>query len=363
MNIDMHELLDVATSDQPPPRDTVDHVVAAGRRRTRRALAQRTGVLGGVVAVAVAAALVWQSAVPRAGAGDRAPIAADRPGGGPAFVTTFAGYAVGDFRVGAPAQVTPGYQTATVFHDNMVVGEGDPITRQVGSLSVYRPGAFRPEVFQHGTALTVNGRPAFQAEISYTVNQLDRRTGTGTPTPVPHVDVAIAWQYADDAWAVIRGGTAPGFDVPAATLLRLAERFAPGTSAAVKVPYTAGYLPAGWALASAGPHLPIDNEDGSTISWVAFTRSGVSFTGLTEPVDLLGVPSLSIVVGRRGTENPVSTPCPPGEHFCQYPITGTDYYVEVVSGALPADELANIAEHLVFDDLTRPDTWHDAAGL
>ncbi|WP_327008395.1 hypothetical protein OHA72_14770 [Dactylosporangium sp. NBC_01737] len=64
----------------------------------------------------------------------------------------------------------------------------------------------------------------------------------------------------------MRGGKAQGFDAPAGTLQQLAQRFVPVGPVPVKVPYTAGYLPSGWELASAGPRTTTDDEDGTTIS-------------------------------------------------------------------------------------------------
>ena len=54
---DMQEILRIARADAPPARYNVEDIVAAGRRRRRRAFVQRVGGAG-VVGVAVATAAV-----------------------------------------------------------------------------------------------------------------------------------------------------------------------------------------------------------------------------------------------------------------------------------------------------------------
>ncbi|WP_326556196.1 hypothetical protein [Micromonospora sp. NBC_01796] len=375
MTSDLHQLLTTAQSDQPAASYTVDDIVAAGRRRrSRRKFGQWTGATGGLAVVAVAVALVSQTGTATPG---RAPVNTADAGlaaagagsatAGPTPLTyTFAGYRVGDFRVTDPSMATPGYQSSMIFQDNVYVGDGPPIEDHLGTMTVYRPGVFRPDLFRAGTPITVGGRPGFQTELPRKI-----RVGSGDPNSrevitKPISAPAVAWQYGDDAWAVIEAHGIGQRSLPVTAIRQLADAFRTAAPAPVRTPYEITYVPAGWQLVAAGSHNLILGDD--AISRVVLVRTGTSFDALTAPLNFEDgtTPTVQIMVARSGTEgpypHPVTPACPEGQFFCDLPIGTSGYYVEVhdQSSTLSGTEIRKIADGLVFATVDQPNTWHDA---
>ncbi|MEV4630004.1 hypothetical protein AB0J90_27440 [Micromonospora sp. NPDC049523] len=374
MTRDLHQLLTTAQSDQPPASYTVDDIVAAGRRRrSRRKFGQWTGgATGGLAVVAVAVALVSQGG---ASAPGRAPAttvdagiaAAETKTTGPTPLTySFAGYRVGDFRVTDPSMANPGYQSAMIFQDNVYVGDGPPIEDHLGTLTVYRPGVFRPDLFRAGTPVTVSGRPGFQTELPRKI-----RVGSGDPNSrevitKPISAPALAWQYGDDAWAVIEAHGIGQRSLPVTAIRQLADAFRTTAPAPVRMPYEITYVPAGWRVAAAGSHNLILGDD--AISRVVLVRTDTSFDALTAPLNFEDgtTPTVQIMVAKSGGEgpypHPVTPACPQGQFFCDLPIGDSGYYVEVhdQSSTLSGADIRKIADGLVFATVSKPNTWHDA---
>src|SRR4051794_37104364 len=126
-------------------------------------------------------------------------------------------------------------------------------------------------------------------------------------------------------------------------------------------PYRMTYVPTGYVLVAAGRHSLIDGD--TAISELVLARAGLSFASLTGPADLGSAVLVSVSPNETGgpyTHPFLNDKCPAGKYFCDVPVPGTQYYVEVYdpSSTLPNTELLKIAQGLVFDNVTAPDTWH-----
>ncbi|GIF76249.1 hypothetical protein [Asanoa siamensis] len=351
---DIRQLLETAKGDPPPPADTVDDIIRAGRRRLRRS---RTGTFGGaglgLVAVA-ATLLVATSGTP-----------ADRPTEVPLetattavparpLTATFAGFRVGGFEVTDPLRIAPTYQQALVRRPG---GEGAP---DVGVLTVYAAGVFRPDRFRAGAPLEMNGRPGWAAMVDRTIvyGTPGTRKTTTKVIPLP----ALAWQYAEDAWATLESNDDDAKQgLPAVSLRRIVDAFAPGGARPATAPVKAGYVPNGWTVAAVGRNLTTGDSLLAETIWVP---ADTGFDSLAAPLDLTGagLPAIAVrisPVDREGPyRHPVNPPCPVGEHFCDVPIDGR-FYAEVhdMSGTLSAAELTEMTKGLRFATVARPETW------
>jgi len=377
---DMHELLQIAREDAPPARYGVDDIVAAGRRRRRWALAQRIGGIGTVaVAVVTAGVLVVanlalsggttaQPAVPKAPVDGKAPPAPYVIV--PPFSFTFDGYRLDGYRVLPPDQINEGYQRAAIVRDTKDAN-GKRRADYVATLTVFARGVFAPTKFTSGTKLTVQGREAYQTRL--TVKRSHQFNADGefvNGKDIPYD--ALAWQYAPDAWAVIEEEAYQNtpVDLLPATEVALAERFTLRTAApvAARLPFRAGYLPAGYEL------LAVDGQ-----SMTAEHRGMVTFVygrpdgwlnTLTGPVNVQhrrNIPTVVVSILWVDTPPPDAkkrtSRCNPGQHWCMSKLPGGVFYVvaEDPSETLPDAELLKVLDGLDFATIKRPDTWHPVA--
>jgi hypothetical protein len=361
----MHELLMAAKDDPPPLRHTVDDIVADGRRRVVRRRAAWAGGASAVL-VAVLAAVV---AAPQVLAGGR-PGSAGSPSPSTSTVTypdapfayAFHGYTVGHFEVSAPILVTPGYQEAYVRKDGEVLnmyGAHNEVVATApgysGALTVYRPGVFQPTRFQHATPVTIHGRPGYYgADIPY--------RDTGEPHPRP----ALAWQYADNAWAVLSNETRTVYS--RADLIAVADHFALGGAYPATVAFTASWLPPGYLLTSAGAWDDHPGGGPEMVSSVRLVTARPSYQSLTQTVDAAqaGVPTFRVALYPRAWANPGDVKpgspayCNPGNRDLCYRMTPDGAYLaEVVSsGALNQSDLRRILDGLTFATVTDRATWY-----
>ena len=278
MKLELSEMLKEVKADPPPPRYGVDDAVAAGRKLQARRRTAWGGAATAAAVVAVAAAV----AVPQLIAGKQSPApagqvaatgsnAATKPAQVPLsypesrWEYAFKGYRVGEYQVNDPFLVTAGFQQATIrIGDEMEEVYGDlkpgaePDVKSgkpsqgdyeiaysaPGSsllLTMYRPGVYDPALFADGTKVTVGGKPGlFKANV-YLDGDKDRRD-TGHP--------GLAWQYADNAWAVIN--TARPNEVAKKDFLAIAQ----GLSGVEAYPATVAVklteVPSGYQLTSGG---------------------------------------------------------------------------------------------------------------
>lgn len=370
---DLRELFETAKGDAPPPRFGVDDIVAAGRRRRRRQLPLRAG--GGVAAVAVLTAavlvgnyLLLSPARPAAtvpvAAVPAAPVVAAPP-----FAFMVGPYTAGGYRVLPADEVTLTYQSATIAVDHPDQ-TGKTVAAYVGTLTLYRPGVRPPAEFTSGTAVTVNGLPGFADQ-----RQQDARlvaNGSGVFDGVPSIMAnTLAWQYQSNSWAVINSVIGD----PAEAALRLtadaeralAEKFTLGTAVRARIPFTAGYLPAGWKPASVTGR-GFTAENAAQVTVVFAPPAATTADRIRHFADAGDGTGVAISITHKGTRPPdaptTRTACGPLDSatdlWCSWDIPHTAYVMVVHDPAsrLSADELTRIAQGLVFDNLDQPDTWH-----
>ncbi|WP_250007158.1 hypothetical protein [Actinoplanes sp. M2I2] len=241
----------------PPMRFTPDDILGLGRRRKRNRRA--AAVASAATALAVAVVAVAPNAL--GGGDDLAPAA-----GGPAMLTVagpFQGTIVtteaAGFTISETAQVTDGYQLATITTPQ-------DTARAAGLVALFRPGVFSAKAYtEGGQKVDVDGRPGWYVpEVRF----------ADEPDPGP----ALVWEYAENAYALVaayhrtgRGAGVPEPD-PSDTTTIYPEPPKAGppwmdkaqlttVAAAVRTTDTAEplrvgvklpELPSGWSLDSAG---------------------------------------------------------------------------------------------------------------
>jgi hypothetical protein len=199
MRSDLPELLRQARTAVPPPRFDIDDAVTAGRRLRVRRRAGWAGSTGAAtlalgLAATVLAPHLGRSPGPAAGsASPRTPqfaFPAD-----PLVGNIQAADFGGTLRMSGTVLVAPTFQAALVTRPDLpgVRTEDDGTRHEYGIAAavvvVYRPGAFDAAAFTGGEPVSVDGRPG-RYITSYQI-------GPGRRGP------AVAWQYADYAWAVV----------------------------------------------------------------------------------------------------------------------------------------------------------------
>ena len=220
----LSDMLTEAKAGGPPPRYSADDVVEAGRRLKRR---RRVQVWAGAAAALVVVAV--GVTVPRFGGPEPMPAAPvlntiSYPAG--EFAGNLIGFSAEGWTVSGTTMVTPAYEVAVISRPD-----------DVGRVVVFRPGAFdATEARGAWEAVPVNDRPGFY------------RDGT------------LAWEYAQDAWAVvtIEGRAQPSREQVAA----VAAGVQTGAEQPMRVGVKFGYVPAGYRLASAGEAPSQDGQSG-----------------------------------------------------------------------------------------------------
>ncbi|MDG4803263.1 hypothetical protein [Micromonospora sp. WMMD980] len=406
----LRELVDAVTGDEPPLTRTADDIVAAGRRaeRRRRAGFASAGAAG-LVAVAVTGAFV----LPALGGGRNTPAApapagaaASRPAvatwatGGP-FTFTFQGYDAGTLHVQDPIVTSVGYQIASVYSDRHTSNDkpltaeeaeaqGGTLERTKASaggkpslwayLTVYRPGVFDPAGIKDGRRVTVAGHKAVQARLP---------VGLDPRNPVDEGNKLFAWEYADNAWAAVTSFSSDAATPTFADLGGLVDGLKPSRPTPAKVPFTVGYVPAGYVPLQTGTHaMPglsgIATARAGDYGGATYTRPAVPSTGLTAPYDAVEgtiADGFHIFVTPSTSSNqapePGTTRCYDGSDrrvpdggpavggFCNvWNADGTVALQVSASGLgdkLPRAELEKVARGITVADVEDESTWTPAA--
>ncbi|MBF9127758.1 hypothetical protein I0C86_01910 [Plantactinospora sp. S1510] len=389
MNYDLRDVLDSATAEAPPPRLTADDAIAAGRSLQRR---RRYGWTGGVAAVAALAVAGVMSAPylsgaagpaetgPAAGPAEAAPVAepVTFPTLAKPFMYSIKGYSVGPLHVSDPVFATAAYQESILTLDGV---ERQKVTnsagtwersydRSVGTLTVYRPGVFKPDRFTSGTPVRVDDLPGLQTEFDKEVSEVRVENGRKNFSSRTVRVAALAWQYADGAWATLVANQLLRTADPAKDLLALADGLTPAEPSVVRVPYRLGSVPAGYRLVGIGRFNP--TNAGDSISEAYFSKSAVPVTNLTDRLtedDLMKASgSLKIIVTETapaGPSDPNPHPNPRNpcqENFCDRAINA-HYFAEISDNRNRVDVVRRVTDGLRFDNPTDPATWHDASTI
>jgi hypothetical protein len=374
MTQNMQDLLQQARSDalsEAPPmsRGVEDFVTEGRRRRSRHRLLQ-----GGGAAALTAAAVFAAVALPHA-------FGPDAPSGAPAAVGAtgasaaraegypqapwtygFGGYKVGEFTVTAPEHITPGYQEMYVRRGDEVsnlYGDGNKVVASSplysANITVYRTAVFQPSRFAQAEHLTVNGRPGlFVASLKYTEDS-DLLPG-----------VALAWQYADNSWAVASSVVSGEYNKE--ELLKLASGFAPAATAAATVAIKTSYVPAGYRLTSAGRTDDFPSGASYMASSLRLIKTQPSYSALTEPVDASTGHGPTLRIALYPVEFTDTTHQKPGgssscnagnANLCYRMSADGKYLAEVYAdgGSIAQSELTRTLDGLQFADPKQPSTW------
>ncbi|MEU8300872.1 hypothetical protein AB0C04_26745 [Micromonospora sp. NPDC048909] len=398
------ELVEKVTSDAPSPRYTVDDIVTAGRKVQRRRRAGWTvasaafAVTGVVAAVSIGLpdATVRPSAGEQAAAGTSLVTASPlTPANGwefpdDPFQYVFQRFDAGKLHVKDPIVVSTAYQIAPLHMDGLVTNDravdpdnvveprdgagskgsvgpkgaskpGDDARQLYAYLTVYRPGAFDAEKFT-GNRVTVDGHQAIEQD---------------GPTYGANLHRALAWEYTDNAWAVAESFAEPS-DVAATDLRALVAGLRPSVPAPARVPFTVGYLPAGYHAAELGQHAyaglnGIAAAGDGNYGGAVFAAPALPTTGLIEPY---GGPegedppgSFQIFVSPNANSNQALTdgekpPAEPtcGNGFCNAWSPDGRTTIQVASGGRLSDaEMTRILKGIKLADVTDERTWPTAA--
>ncbi|MFV2017307.1 hypothetical protein [Micromonospora sp. LOL_023] len=368
----VRDLVDLLTSESPPLRYSVDEIVKAGQRvQRRRRLGWLTSGVSAVAVLGVAAALAAPSllggASPPATVGEDTAAAQALAVPGPPFTFSFAGYRVGELQVADPIIVSTAYQIAPVYADGMTTNDQSVDPDQERSLpdaspqdptlsaylTVYRPGAYDPTSLVDTQSVTVAGRPGLEVNSSGGAWAAKR---------------TLAWEYAENAWAVLDSMSSEPSLPSAGDLRELAAGWRPTPPTTAKVPFTMAYLPAGYSLDEVSMHAM------TGLNGIAFARNGdyagLLFSSPAQPTTGLTAPyggvdgespagSFSIYVGPAENSDQRPSPgvtCLGG--FCNKWFAGDSINVQVASGGrLSNAEMTKILDGISVGDVHDDSTW------
>jgi hypothetical protein len=355
----MHDLVDLATSEPPPSRHSVDDIVARGRRVERR---RRAGFAASSLAAVAVFAVTAAVALPTALSSHRTPATPGAPATPftvPAapFTFTFDGYRVGKLRVASPIDVSTAYQLASIYDDDVPTYDAPVNDRRIPSalyayLTVYQPGAYDVSKLSDPRHVTIAGRTGLLT------------SGTDTGMNVR----TLAYEYAPDAYAVFTSrSTNP--DKPSATQLeQLAAGLHPAAPTTVTVPFTMSYVPAGYVLDEVGSHAMaalngIASAREGDYAGVVFSNPALATSGLTDPyggIDGDDPPgSFQVFVVPAGNSNQHPSPgisC--GHGFCNRWADGGTVNLQVSSGGRLSDaEMTRILNGITLGDVHHDSTW------
>ncbi|MEU4563345.1 hypothetical protein AB0F72_33610 [Actinoplanes sp. NPDC023936] len=389
----LHEVVDLATSDAPPDRNTIDEIVGKGRRvqRRRRAGFAGAGAALAVVAVSAAAALpslsggTGETALPPAAAPAVSSVAeANWQFPEDPFTFTFDAFDVGRWHVAAPIVASTSYQISSVYLDGRKTNDraateeeaaeiakkfermkdgkaaaGEPEKTIYAYLVLYRPGAFDPAKLAGAKQLTVDGKKAYQ---------------TGGPGNGGMTRRTLAWEYADGAWAVLESHSNGADDPSAEEMQKIVTGLKPSAKPAkAKLPFTLDYVPAGYQPVEIGVHAMSglngiaaarEGDYGGAI----FTNKPLATTGLVEPyggVDGANLPNsfeIFVVPSANSNQTTGSTAIKCGNGFCTHRSPDGKVSIQVASdGRLSDAEMTKVLEGLKLADVKDDSTWTDAA--
>ena len=384
----MQDVVDLATSEPPPLRYTLDDIVSSGQRVQR--CRQRRWVTCGaaaVVALGVAAAVTVPSL--HSGASSR-PTALNQAGqgtiaqggsgtgtgttnatanfpvpAGPAYSFTFSGYRVGKLRVAAPIDVSTAYQIASVYSDDLTTNDKATNTAPTGPtraggtlyayLTVYRPGAYDPSKLANAQHVTVAGRPALEAD---------------NPSNIWAGNRVLAVEYGANAWAVFTMHSSQADNPSAADVRALAAGLPAATPAVAKIPITMSYVPSGYHLDEVGVHAMsglngIAGARDGDYAGLLFSRPAQPTTGLTAPfggedgTDPPGSFSIFVVPSANSNQKAsAGVSCLTG--FCNRWADGGTVNIQVSSGGrLSNTEMKKILNGITLGNVHNDATWTD----
>jgi hypothetical protein len=260
----------------------------------------------------------------------------------PPFSFTVRGWKAGRLRVSDPVIVSTAYQMSAVETSEKQVA---------GVLTVFRPGAYDPATLTGAEQTTVGERPA-KWHGSYT-----------PPASAGSTNQLLAWQYADDAWALLR---IYSVETSVGELRTLAAGLTMSEATPAKMPFTMSYVPAGYRPVEVAMHtIPTESgvvgiHDGD-YGGAVFARPAPKPTGLEGPWDPSAEGPIAdnfvIFVVRGETVHRTGTPqC--RESFCFLWTGDGRVRIEVVTtGGLPDREAIKILNGMELATVSDDSTW------
>jgi len=378
VKFELSDMLEAGKENPPPLRYSVEDAVTAGRKRQRKR-AVWTGAGSAAVVVAVAAAIAVPQIVTDKRPAAPGPAAAaatskaPKPFAYPAdnFTGTIAGFKSGDLTISDTVHVTPGYQVAVVVAPGRgtdtidAQGKTHHSVNDVGTVVVYRKGVYNPKQIKKAKQVTVAGRAAY-FQKSLPGQQPDRLKGK-LPPHTFDTQAILAWQYGDDAWAVVT--TDARADVSQSELAAIASKVTSGSPQAVKVDFKLSYVPGGYELAAAGA---TGNELLSPLtgqSYVRLLKGDFPYRGLTAPLQdpyvvkdqQLPVLQLSVYPRWYGKYKVGTTPSCVSQSLCYRTTDDGKYELELSGGGfLPDAELIKMLKSVTFADPADKGSWFKA---
>lgn len=393
----LHEFVDAVTADEPPLSSSVDDIVAQGRKaeRRRRAGFASAGAAG-LVAVAVAGTFVLSSTGAKQATTPTAEKTGQVSAGGAQaeatwtdaapFTFTFEGFDAGKLHVQDPIVASTAYQIASIYEDGRTTNDKpvsaaeaqkkfDDIKNKKGKadptlyayLTLYKSGAFNPGSIKGGKTGTVDGHQTIEANLP---------VGLDPTHATDPRNKAFAWEYADNAWAVVTSVSSDEADPAFDDFSALVKGLKPAATAKpAPLPFTVGYVPAGFTPLQTGttamPGLNgIAAAREGDFGGATYVSQAPATTGLTGPYDQADGTvknSFDIFVTPSGNSNQKSqagkTKCYSGG-FCN--VWSKDGKVQVQvsdegSGAnLSSTELTKIAQSIKVADVNDQGTWFPA---
>jgi len=378
---ELSEMLTEAKADAPPARYTIDDAVNAGRRLQNRRRAAWSGAAVAAAVVAVATVVGVPRLLTGPPAAPPAPAAASQGATTPVrypakpWEYAFKGYQVGEFKVSDPFLVTPDFQQASVRIgddvDEYLSGPGGDVRLTEPAenllLTVYRPGRYDPKQFAGGEQVSVGGKPGLFKEhvfIDGDTSMIDKHRG-------------IAWQYSNDAWAVLN--TFKSDDAGKAgrdELVKVAAGLSGVPAYPAEVAIKVGEIPDGYQLAQGGraPGYPNGSANEAYRTSLLFVKDKPKTSAkLTDAVPddenvgreiRINVASTAYSQKNRPPAGAEEAPyCNPGnDSLCYLMAPGGKYQVEIIgSGDTSPDELTAILASIRFADIDKPSTWFPLA--
>jgi hypothetical protein len=294
------------------------------------------------------------------------------------FTFTFSAYKVGKLSVAAPIDVSTAYELAPVYADGLTTNDkpvtddgpatGDgardpkadkenarPANDLSAHLTVFRAGAYDPSKLANAQKVTVgNGQPGLETTV------------TGGPWPMVRT---LAWQYAENSWAVIESRSSQPDYPSAGDLRQLAAGLRTEARTPAKLPIALAYIPAGYALNEVGV-TAMPGMDGiasareGDYGGLLYSKPALPTTGLTgafggsDGEDPPGSFKIFIVPSANSNQ-PTASPgvsCLVG--FCNRYFDDGRVQVQVSSGGrLTNDEMKRILEGVTLANVQDGSTW------
>ena len=274
------------------------------------------------------------------------------------FSTDLGQFRVGAFQIGPAAEVTGGYTELPVYHDGTTLGGGSKYPLEVATITVYRKGVYDTAMFGgvgdstlvigDEYPVTVGGREARGRDWTY---------GSTADASNKRVMSALAWQFADDAWATLLPNFG-GPDLSRDQAARIAAGLTTATRRDLKVPYRLGFVPDGWQAVAVRQSAA---ETSNSISEVFLHQGPVAEPATRIDEVLPGHLKISVVKGldpgKADYTKEEGVHCSARGESCS--IIHGDYRIDLAGygGTLPGTDIKKIAEGLRLQDLADQNTW------